>query len=58
MIISTERKEEPMKKIIANLLEKASVNYVDKEISSFLWGEKEIPKEILEEINELQEDDN
>lgn len=47
-----------MKKIIANLLEKASVNYVDKEISSFLWGEKEIPKEILEEINELQEDDN
>lgn len=39
-----------MKKEVAQLLEKASVNMVETKASHLLWGEKEIPKAILDEI--------
>lgn len=39
-----------MKEVITKLLEKASVNSVEKKASHIIFGEREIPKAILDEI--------
>lgn len=39
-----------MKEKIVNFLEKASINVVEKKASYVFFGEKEIPKVILDEI--------
>ena len=39
------------KKVIVNVLKKSSVNYVSKSGSLALFGEKKVPKEIIEEYS-------
>jgi len=39
-----------MKEKMRKLLERASVDSVEKRASNYFWGEKEIPKVILDEI--------
>ncbi len=41
-----------MRRQMINFMEKASVNMVKKKASHVIFGEKEIPKVILDEIKE------
>lgn len=44
-----------MKEKLVRFLEKASVDVIEKKASYFFWGEREIPKAILDEIKKKKQ---